>query len=78
MRPQFLKEGDTVAVIAIASAPSQEQLAANWKEQLESWGLKVKVGKNITATSRGRSFLILQVPAIFTAQAAGRQSMATS
>ena len=53
MRPQFLKEGDTVAVIAIASAPSQEQLAANWKEQLESWGLKVKVGKNITATYPG-------------------------
>lgn len=53
MRPQFLKEGDTVAVIAIASAPSQAQLAANWKEQLESWGLKVKTGKNITATYPG-------------------------
>ena len=53
MRPQFLKEGDTVAVIAIASAPSQEQLAANWKEQLESWGLKVKIGKNITTTYPG-------------------------
>lgn len=53
MRPQFLKEGDTVAVIAIASAPSQAQLAANWKAQLESWGLKVKIGKNITATYPG-------------------------
>ncbi|MBQ8646187.1 MAG: LD-carboxypeptidase [Bacteroidales bacterium] len=53
MRPQFLKEGDTVAVIAIASAPSQGQLAANWKAQLESWGLKVKLGKNLTATFPG-------------------------
>ena len=43
MRPQFLKEGDTVAVMAIASAPSDAQLAANWKQQLESWGLKVKI-----------------------------------
>ena len=35
MRPEFLKEGDTIAVIAIASAPSDAQLAMNWKEQLE-------------------------------------------
>ena len=53
MRPQFLKEGDTIAVIAIASAPSDAQLAMNWKEQLESWGLKVKIGKNITAKYPG-------------------------
>ncbi|MBR4088543.1 MAG: LD-carboxypeptidase, partial [Bacteroidales bacterium] len=53
MRPQFLKKGDTVAVIAIASAPSQGQLAANWKAQLESWGLKVKLGMNLTATYPG-------------------------
>ena len=52
-RPDFLKEGDTVAVIAIASAPSDAQLAANWKEQLESWGLKVKIGENITAKYPG-------------------------
>ena len=53
MRPEFLKPGDTVAVMAIASAPSEAQLAANWKEQLESWGLKVKIGANITATYPG-------------------------
>ena len=53
MRPEFLKAGDTVAVIAIASAPSDAQLAANWKEQLESWGLKVKIGANITAKYPG-------------------------
>ena len=49
MRPQFLKEGDTVAVIAIASAPSDAQLAMNWKQQMESWGLKVKIGKKKTS-----------------------------
>lgn len=48
MRPEFLKQGDTIAVIAIASSPSQAQMAANWKAQLESWGLKVKVGEHIT------------------------------
>lgn len=48
MRPQFLKEGDTIAVIAIASSPSAAQMAANWKAQFESWGLKVKVGEHIT------------------------------
>ena len=53
MRPQFLKEGETVAVMAIASAPSDAQLAANWKQQLESWGLKVKIGKNIEAKFPG-------------------------
>ena len=53
MRPQFLKEGDTIAVIAIASAPSDAQLAGNWKEQLESWGLKVKIGKNLQAKYPG-------------------------
>ena len=52
-RPDFLKKGDTVAVIAIASAPSDAQLASNWKEQLESWGLKVKIGENITAKFPG-------------------------
>ena len=29
MRPEFLKPGDTIGVMAIASAPSQAQLAAN-------------------------------------------------
>ncbi|MBR5184314.1 MAG: LD-carboxypeptidase, partial [Bacteroidales bacterium] len=53
MRPEFLKEGDTIAVIAIASAPSDAQLAGNWKEQLESWGLKVKIGKNLEAKYPG-------------------------
>ncbi|MBR5856841.1 MAG: LD-carboxypeptidase [Bacteroidales bacterium] len=53
MRPEFLKPGDTVAVMAIASAPSDAQLAANWKEQMESWGLKVKIGSNITAKYPG-------------------------
>ena len=53
MRPEFLKPGDTIGVMAIASAPSQAQLAANWKEQLESWGLKVKIAKHITATYPG-------------------------
>lgn len=47
LRPQYLKPGDTIAVISIASSPSQAQMAANWKEQFESWGLKVKVGEHI-------------------------------
>jgi len=45
---------------------------------LAGWPVLKRTGKNITATSHGRSFLIRQVPAICTALAAGRQSMATS
>lgn len=53
IRPDFLKIGDTVGVIAIASAPTQQQLSANWKEQLGSWGLKVKIGKHIEDKAPG-------------------------
>ncbi len=53
MRPQFLKKGDTVGVIAIASAAKDEQLAAGWKEELESWGLKVKIGEHLAAKTPG-------------------------
>ena len=55
LRPQYLKPGDTIAVISIASSPSQAQMAANWKEQFESWGLKVKVGEHIADKIRADS-----------------------
>jgi len=48
LRPEFLKKGDTVAILAMASCPKQEAMkAAHWQEVLKSWGLKFKFGKHI-------------------------------
>ena len=47
LRPEYLKKGDTVAVVALASALSEEsRKTMYWKEMLESWGLRVKLGKH--------------------------------
>lgn len=48
IRPEFLKKGDTAAVVAPASALNEEsRKATHWKELLESWGLTVKTGSHL-------------------------------
>ena len=48
LRPAYLKPGDTVAVVALASALSEEsRQTLYWKEMLESWGLHVKPGRHL-------------------------------
>ena len=48
IRPDYLKKGDTVAVVALASALSEESChTLYWKDMLESWGLRVKIGKHL-------------------------------
>ena len=48
LRPEYLKPGDTVAVVALASALSEaSRQTMYWKEMLESWGLRVKLGKHL-------------------------------
>ncbi|MBR0500523.1 MAG: LD-carboxypeptidase [Bacteroidales bacterium] len=54
IRPEFLKKGDTVAVVAMASSLSeQSRKTMHWKEMLESWGLKVKTGKHLYDSAPG-------------------------
>lgn len=53
MRPQFLKKGDTIAVISIASAPTDNQLAYNWAKVFEGWGLNVKIGNHLRDKAPG-------------------------
>ena len=54
IRPEFLKKGDTVAVVAMASALSPEsRKTLYWKDMLESWGLKVKTGKHLYDSAPG-------------------------
>ena len=54
VRPEFLKPGDTVAVVAMASSLSeQSRQTMYWKELLESWGLRVKVGKHLYDSAPG-------------------------
>ena len=54
IRPGFLKEGDTVAVVAMASALSESsRQTLYWKEMLESWGLRVKTGKHLYDSAPG-------------------------
>ena len=54
IRPEFLKKGDTVAVVAMASALSpQSRQTLYWKEMLESWGLHVKIGKHLYDSAPG-------------------------
>ena len=54
IRPEFLKEGDTVAVVAMASSLSEKsRQTLYWKEMLESWGLHVKLGKHLYDSAPG-------------------------
>ena len=54
IRPEYLKEGDTVAVVALASSLSEKsRQTLYWKELLESWGLRVKTGKHLYASAPG-------------------------
>ena len=54
IRPGFLKEGDTVAVVAMASSLSDKsRQTLYWKELLESWGLRVKLGKHLYDSEPG-------------------------
>ena len=54
IRPEYLKPGDTVAVVAMASALSeQSRQTLYWKEMLESWGLHVKLGKHLYDSAPG-------------------------
>ncbi len=53
-RPAYLKPGDTVAVMAMASSLSeQSRQTMYWKEMLESWGLRVKPGKHLYDSAPG-------------------------
>ena len=47
IRPQFLKKGDTVTVLAMASNPPESAKEERWVKVIESWGLKVKKGKHL-------------------------------
>ena len=54
LRPEYLKPGDTVAVVALASALSEaSRQTMYWKEMLESWGLRVKLGKHLYDSAPG-------------------------
>ena len=54
IRPEFLKKGDTVAVVAMASALSpKSRQTLYWKEMFESWGLHVKIGKHLYDSAPG-------------------------
>ena len=53
-RPEYLKPGDTVAVLALASSLSEKsRQTLYWKEMLESWGLRVKTGKHLYDSAPG-------------------------
>jgi len=49
IRPSYLKPGDTIGVVAMASAISNSQLTPEyedkWNSIFSSWGLKIKKGK---------------------------------
>ena len=54
LRPEYLKQGDTVAVVALASALSEaSRKTLYWKEMLESWGLRVKLGRHLYDSAPG-------------------------
>ena len=54
IRPEYLKPGDTVAVMAMASSLSEaSRQTLYWKEMLESWGLHVKLGKHLYDSAPG-------------------------
>ena len=54
IRPEFLREGDTVAVVAMASSLSEKsRQTLYWKQMLESWGLRVKLGRHLYDSEPG-------------------------
>ena len=54
VRPEYLRPGDTVAVVALASSLSEQiRQTLYWKEMLESWGLHVKLGKHLYDSAPG-------------------------
>ena len=54
IRPDYLKEGDTVAVVALGYALDEAgRNTLYWKELFESWGLHVKTGAHLYDKSAG-------------------------
>jgi len=54
LQPAYLKPGDTVAVVALASSLSEaSRKTMYWKDMLESWGLRVKLGKHLYDSAPG-------------------------
>ena len=54
LQPAYLQKGDTVAVVALASALSEaSRKTMYWKTLLESWGLRVKLGKHLYDSAPG-------------------------
>jgi len=54
LQPAYLKPGDTVAVVALASSLSEaSRQTMYWKDMLESWGLRVKLGKHLYDSAPG-------------------------
>src|SRR5579862_7595003 len=49
IQPSFLKQGDSVGIVAPARKISEQELLPAIKT-LQGWGLKVKLGKHIYAT----------------------------
>ncbi|MBQ0024454.1 MAG: LD-carboxypeptidase [Bacteroidales bacterium] len=47
IRPAFLKKGDTVAVVSMASNPPESAREESWLRDIEAWGVKVRKGKHI-------------------------------
>lgn len=47
IRPEFLKKGDTVAVVAFASNLPESAKEEKWLAEIESWGVKVKKGAHL-------------------------------
>lgn len=47
IRPDFLKQGDTVAIVAMASSLTEKQRQMEWRPLFESWGLKIKTGRHL-------------------------------
>lgn len=52
VRPPFLKEGDTVAVVAVSSK-LPKRADTTFVRKLEAWGLKVKVGEHLYCRNAG-------------------------
>lgn len=54
LRPAFLKKGDTVAILAMASTPNPDSFKCQyWRDVLTSWGLKIKYGKHVNDSLPG-------------------------
>ena len=47
IQPPFLQKGDTVLILATAGIISDSTIIDNGIELLKSWGLQVKLGKNL-------------------------------